>query len=187
MDLHSGQTVGYFDIPVDHVYGETVILDYLASKRIATGDLVVVSPDVGGVARARAFAKKLNDAPLGGFLFVFFWVGILCLSLCVCRSLVLSCFVSLFWPSCALLSFPKPGSKLTPPSFQSTTTTTTIKQNKPNNNKHNNQPTNNQYNSHHRQAPQRAQRVRGHEHHRRRARESGGSRGRHDRHGRDDY
>lgn len=64
IDLHSGQTVGYFDIPVDHVYGETVILDYLASKRIATGDLVVVSPDVGGVARARAFAKKLNDAPL---------------------------------------------------------------------------------------------------------------------------
>jgi ribose-phosphate pyrophosphokinase len=64
MDLHSGQTVGYFDIPVDHIYGETVILDYLASKRISTGDLVVVSPDVGGVARARAFAKKLNDAPL---------------------------------------------------------------------------------------------------------------------------
>lgn len=64
MDLHSGQCVGYFDIPVDHVYGESVILDYLASKRIASGDLVVVSPDVGGVARARAFAKKLNDAPL---------------------------------------------------------------------------------------------------------------------------
>lgn len=64
MDLHSGQTVGYFDIPVDHVYGESVILDYLASKRIATGELVVVSPDVGGVARARAFAKKLNDSPL---------------------------------------------------------------------------------------------------------------------------
>lgn len=64
MDLHSGQCVGYFDIPVDHVYGDSVILDYLASKRIATGDLVVVSPDVGGVARARAFAKKLNDAPL---------------------------------------------------------------------------------------------------------------------------
>jgi len=64
MDLHSGQCVGYFDIPVDHVYGETVILDYLASKRVSTGDLVVVSPDVGGVARARAFAKKLNDAPL---------------------------------------------------------------------------------------------------------------------------
>lgn len=64
MDLHSGQCVGYFDIPVDHVYGDSVILDYLASKRISTGDLVVVSPDVGGVARARSFAKKLNDAPL---------------------------------------------------------------------------------------------------------------------------
>ncbi|BDA46888.1 Ribose-phosphate pyrophosphokinase 1, chloroplastic [Coccomyxa sp. Obi] len=64
MDLHSGQCVGYFDIPVDHVYGDSVILDYLASKRISTGELVVVSPDVGGVARARAFAKKLNDAPL---------------------------------------------------------------------------------------------------------------------------
>ncbi|GMH36258.1 hypothetical protein BSKO_04126 [Bryopsis sp. KO-2023] len=64
MDLHSGQCVGYFDIPVDHVYGDVVLLDYLASKRITNGDLVVVSPDVGGVARARAFAKKLNDAPL---------------------------------------------------------------------------------------------------------------------------
>jgi ribose-phosphate pyrophosphokinase len=64
MDLHSGQCVGYFDIPVDHVYGDSVVLDYLASKRISSGDLVVVSPDVGGVARARAFAKKLNDAPL---------------------------------------------------------------------------------------------------------------------------
>ncbi|CAG9464533.1 unnamed protein product [Pedinophyceae sp. YPF-701] len=64
VDLHSGQCVGYFDIPVDHAYGSTVLLDYLASKRIPEGDLVVVSPDVGGVARARAFAKKLNDAPL---------------------------------------------------------------------------------------------------------------------------
>lgn len=41
-----------------------MILDYLASKRICSSDLVVVSPDVGGVARARAFAKKLSDAPL---------------------------------------------------------------------------------------------------------------------------
>lgn len=63
-DLHSGQSMGYFDIPVDHVYGQPVILDYLASKTIASDDLVVVSPDVGGVARARAFAKKLSDAPL---------------------------------------------------------------------------------------------------------------------------
>ncbi|GJN09417.1 hypothetical protein PR202_ga27422 [Eleusine coracana subsp. coracana] len=63
-DLHSGQSIGYFDIPVDHVYGQPVILDYLASKTMCPDDVVVVSPDVGGVARARAFAKKLSDAPL---------------------------------------------------------------------------------------------------------------------------
>ncbi|KAB2017922.1 hypothetical protein ES319_D08G195300v1 [Gossypium barbadense] len=63
-DLHSGQSMGYFDIPVDHVYCQPVVLDYLASKKICSGDLVVVSPDVGGVARARSFAKKLSDAPL---------------------------------------------------------------------------------------------------------------------------
>ena len=62
MDLHSAQIQGYFDIPCDHVYGAPVLLDYLTEKRLS--DLVVVSPDVGGVARARAFAKKLNDAPL---------------------------------------------------------------------------------------------------------------------------
>lgn len=62
MDLHSAQIQGYFDIPCDHVYGSPTIIDYLASKQIE--DLVIVSPDVGGVARARAFAKKLNDAPL---------------------------------------------------------------------------------------------------------------------------
>ncbi|XP_022996219.1 ribose-phosphate pyrophosphokinase 1-like [Cucurbita maxima] len=63
-DLHSGQSMGYFDIPVDHINCHPVILDYLASKRVCSSDLVVVSPDVGGVARARAFAKKLSDAPL---------------------------------------------------------------------------------------------------------------------------
>ncbi|WP_427159949.1 ribose-phosphate pyrophosphokinase [Aliinostoc sp. HNIBRCY26] len=62
MDLHAAQIQGYFDIPFDHVYGSPVILDYLVSKQLH--DIVVVSPDVGGVARARAFAKKLNDAPL---------------------------------------------------------------------------------------------------------------------------
>lgn len=62
MDLHSAQIQGYFDIPCDHVYGSPVLIDYLAKKQLS--DLVVVSPDVGGVARARAFAKKLDDAPL---------------------------------------------------------------------------------------------------------------------------
>ncbi len=62
MDLHSAQIQGYFDIPMDHVFGSPVLIDYLRSKNLP--DLVVVSPDVGGVARARAFAKKLDDAPL---------------------------------------------------------------------------------------------------------------------------
>ena len=64
VDLHSGQGVGYFDIPVDLVYAQCVALDYLVSKDMSPDDFVVVSPDVGGVARARAFAKKLSDAPL---------------------------------------------------------------------------------------------------------------------------
>ncbi|GMJ15090.1 hypothetical protein like AT2G35390 [Hibiscus trionum] len=63
-DLHSGQSMGYFDIPVDHVQCQSVILDYLSSKRICFDDFVVVSPDVGGVARARSFAKTLSAAPL---------------------------------------------------------------------------------------------------------------------------
>ncbi len=62
MDLHSAQIQGYFDIPCDHIYGSPVLVDYLSTKDL--GEIVVVSPDVGGVARARAFAKQMNDAPL---------------------------------------------------------------------------------------------------------------------------
>ena len=62
MDLHSAQIQGYFDIPCDHIYGSPVLVDYLSTKNL--GEIVVVSPDVGGVARARAFAKQMNDAPL---------------------------------------------------------------------------------------------------------------------------
>lgn len=62
MDLHSAQIQGYFDIPLDHVYSSPVLIDYLSNKQLP--DIVVVSPEVGGVVRARAFAKKLNDAPL---------------------------------------------------------------------------------------------------------------------------
>ncbi len=61
-DLHSDQIMGFFDIPVDNVYGSPVLLGD-AWKR-AESDLVVVSPDVGGVARARAFARRLDDADL---------------------------------------------------------------------------------------------------------------------------
>ncbi len=62
MDLHSAQIQAYFDIPLDHVYGSPVLLQYIKDKQL--DDVVIVSPDVGGVARARAFAKKLDDAPL---------------------------------------------------------------------------------------------------------------------------
>ena len=62
MDLHSAQIQGYFDIPCDHIYGSPVLVDYLSEEDL--GEVVVVSPDVGGVARARAFAKQMNDAPL---------------------------------------------------------------------------------------------------------------------------
>ena len=62
MDLHSSQIQGYFDIPCDHIYGSPVLVDYLRTRNL--GEVVVVSPDVGGVARARAFAKQMSDAPL---------------------------------------------------------------------------------------------------------------------------
>jgi ribose-phosphate pyrophosphokinase len=58
MDLHTGQIQGFFNIPVDHLYSAPVTLDYI--KHTFTGDLVMVSPDAGGVERARAFAKRLN-------------------------------------------------------------------------------------------------------------------------------
>ena len=58
MDLHAGQIQGFFNIPVDHLYAMPVLLDYITKRKIA--DLVVVSPDAGGVERARAFAKRLQ-------------------------------------------------------------------------------------------------------------------------------
>src|SRR5271168_3984509 len=62
LDLHAPQIMGFFNILVDHLYGSPVLLDYI--RTMAHSDLVIVSPDVGGVARARAFAKKLKDAPI---------------------------------------------------------------------------------------------------------------------------
>ena len=58
IDLHAGQIQGFFNIPVDHLYATPVILDYI--KNLNLKDLVVVSPDAGGVERARAFAKRLK-------------------------------------------------------------------------------------------------------------------------------
>ncbi len=58
LDLHAGQIQGFFDIPVDHLYSTPVLVKYFKKKNIS--DVVVVSPDAGGVERARAFAKRLN-------------------------------------------------------------------------------------------------------------------------------
>jgi len=58
LDLHAGQIQGYFNIPVDHLYATPVTVDYFRKLRLR--NLVVVSPDPGGVERARAFAKQLK-------------------------------------------------------------------------------------------------------------------------------
>jgi len=58
MDLHAGQIQGFFDIPVDNLFAASVLLDYIRSKNFK--NLTVVSPDAGGVERARAFAKRLD-------------------------------------------------------------------------------------------------------------------------------
>jgi ribose-phosphate pyrophosphokinase len=62
MDLHSDQIQGFFDIPVDNIYGTPVLLEDIWKHNYQ--DTVIVSPDVGGVVRARAIAKRLDDAEL---------------------------------------------------------------------------------------------------------------------------
>lgn len=62
MDLHAAQIQGYFDIPVDHLFGGPILADYFKDK-IDSKETVIVSPDVGGVQRARNFASML-DLPL---------------------------------------------------------------------------------------------------------------------------
>ena len=58
IDLHAGQIQGFFDIPVDNLYGAIIFEDYIRSKNLANP--VIASPDIGGVARARYFAQKLG-------------------------------------------------------------------------------------------------------------------------------
>jgi len=62
IDLHADQIQGFFDIPVDNVYASPILLGDIWRQQYK--DLIVVSPDVGGVVRARALAKRLNDADL---------------------------------------------------------------------------------------------------------------------------
>ncbi|MBU1169825.1 MAG: ribose-phosphate pyrophosphokinase [Proteobacteria bacterium] len=59
MDLHAGQIQGFFNIPVDNLYAAPVLIEHIRHK-FCDQDLVVVSPDAGGVERARAFAKRLD-------------------------------------------------------------------------------------------------------------------------------
>jgi ribose-phosphate pyrophosphokinase len=59
MDLHAGQIQGFFDIPVDNLYAEPVLAKDIGEK-YTNGELMVISPDVGGVVRARGMAKRLN-------------------------------------------------------------------------------------------------------------------------------
>ncbi|MEE9530091.1 MAG: ribose-phosphate pyrophosphokinase [Syntrophobacteria bacterium] len=58
LDLHANQIQGFFDIPVDNLFAAPVLLEYI--RQYFNSDLVIVSPDAGGVERARAFAKRLN-------------------------------------------------------------------------------------------------------------------------------
>ncbi|HEX7488212.1 MAG TPA: ribose-phosphate pyrophosphokinase [Anaeromyxobacteraceae bacterium] len=61
MDMHAGQIQGFFNIPFDHLYAAPVLLDHMKRKFDGlTDDLVVVSPDAGGVERARAYSKRLG-------------------------------------------------------------------------------------------------------------------------------
>jgi ribose-phosphate pyrophosphokinase len=63
VDLHAGQIQGFFDIPTDNLYGAPVMSADILSRH-GDKNIMVVSPDVGGVVRARALAKRLDDAPL---------------------------------------------------------------------------------------------------------------------------
>jgi ribose-phosphate pyrophosphokinase len=60
MDMHAGQIQGFFNIPSDHLYGSPVFLEDLRKRFPDSQELVVVSPDAGGVERARAYSKRLN-------------------------------------------------------------------------------------------------------------------------------
>ncbi len=59
-DLHAGQIQGFFDIPVDNIYAQPIFMSHLKRQNFDIENIVITSPDIGGIARARAAAKKLN-------------------------------------------------------------------------------------------------------------------------------
>ena len=60
VDLHAGQIQGFFNIPLDHLFAINVLIDYIKDQKLE--NLIVISPDAGGVERARAYAKRLNSS-----------------------------------------------------------------------------------------------------------------------------
>jgi len=60
LDLHAGQIQGFFDIPLDHLFAVHVFVEYFKKKNLKPKDIVVVSPDVGGIKTARAYAKRFK-------------------------------------------------------------------------------------------------------------------------------
>jgi len=62
VDLHAGQIQGFFNIPVDHLYAMPVFIDYLRHHGLMGENAVVISPDAGGVERARAYAKRMGSS-----------------------------------------------------------------------------------------------------------------------------
>lgn len=60
MDLHAGQIQGFFNIPFDHLYAMPIFIDHLRTHGLQNSDTIVVSPDAGGVERARAYSKRLG-------------------------------------------------------------------------------------------------------------------------------
>ena len=60
MDLHKAQIQGFFDIPVDHLFATPVFIELSVARAATNGDVTIVSPDAGGVERARAYAKRLH-------------------------------------------------------------------------------------------------------------------------------
>ena len=60
VDLHAGQIQGFFNIPVDHLFAINVLIDYIKDQKLQ--NMIVISPDAGGVERARAYAKRLNTS-----------------------------------------------------------------------------------------------------------------------------
>lgn len=60
IDLHAGQIQGFFDVPVDNLYAQPIFISHIKSAIASIDDIVITSPDIGGIARARACAKRLN-------------------------------------------------------------------------------------------------------------------------------